>query len=159
MSSVHGKNLSREEFYSSPTWAPSLAVMGLGVLTFPSQCLMLCWAWGPRVTCGLLLGCRVGVVFRDKLLIMATHSSILAWRIPWTEEPIGLQSRGLQRVRHNWVTEHIHTEIYWIKQNVLSKLISPIFAFKKMSTGKSYISYEPCLSSDRAVLSVQLTLC
>ena len=31
---------------------------------------------------------------------MATHSSILAWRIPWTEEPGGLQSRGSQRVRH-----------------------------------------------------------
>ena len=29
---------------------------------------------------------------------MATHSSVLAWRIPWTEEPGGLQSRGLQRV-------------------------------------------------------------
>ena len=32
---------------------------------------------------------------------MATHSSILAWRIPWTEEPGGLQSRGLQTVRHD----------------------------------------------------------
>ena len=32
---------------------------------------------------------------------MATHSSILAWRIPWTEEPSGLQSMGLQRVGHN----------------------------------------------------------
>ena len=32
---------------------------------------------------------------------MATHSSILAWRIPWTEDPGGLQSMGLQRVRHN----------------------------------------------------------
>ena len=31
---------------------------------------------------------------------MATHSSILAWRIPWTEEPSGLQSMGLQRIRH-----------------------------------------------------------
>ena len=31
---------------------------------------------------------------------MATHFSILAWRIPWTEEPGGLQSMGLQRVRH-----------------------------------------------------------
>ena len=31
---------------------------------------------------------------------MAIHSSILAWRIPWTEEPGGLQSMGLQRVRH-----------------------------------------------------------
>ena len=32
---------------------------------------------------------------------MATHSSILAWRIPWTEEPGGLQSMGLQRFGHN----------------------------------------------------------
>ena len=32
---------------------------------------------------------------------MATHSSILVWRMPWTEEPGGLQSTGLQRVRHD----------------------------------------------------------
>jgi len=32
---------------------------------------------------------------------MATHSSILAWEIPWTEEPSRIQSTGLQRVRHN----------------------------------------------------------
>ena len=32
----------------------------------------------------------------------ATHSSILAWRIPWTEEPGELQPTGLQRVRHDW---------------------------------------------------------
>ena len=37
---------------------------------------------------------------------MATHSSILAWDIPWTEEPGGLQSMGLQRVRHDLATEH-----------------------------------------------------
>ena len=34
----------------------------------------------------------------------ATHSSILAWRIPWMEEPGGLQPMGLQRVRHDWAT-------------------------------------------------------
>ena len=39
---------------------------------------------------------------------MATHSSILAWRIPWTKEPGGLQSIGLQRVRDDWAT-HTHT--------------------------------------------------
>ena len=33
---------------------------------------------------------------------MATHSSILAWRIPWTEEPGGLPSMELQRVRQDW---------------------------------------------------------
>ena len=32
---------------------------------------------------------------------MATHSSILVWRIPWTEEPSRLQSKGLQRVQHD----------------------------------------------------------
>ena len=33
---------------------------------------------------------------------MATHSSVLAWSIPWTEEPGGLQPMGLQRVRHTY---------------------------------------------------------
>ena len=37
---------------------------------------------------------------------MTTNSSILAWRIPWTEEPGGLQFIVLQRVGHNWVTKH-----------------------------------------------------
>ena len=36
---------------------------------------------------------------------MATHSSILAWIIPWTEEPGELQSMGMQRVRNDWVTK------------------------------------------------------
>ena len=35
---------------------------------------------------------------------MATHSNILPWRIPWTEEPGKLQLMGLQRVRHDWAT-------------------------------------------------------
>ena len=37
---------------------------------------------------------------------MAICSSILAWRIPWTEEPGGLQSMALQRASHDWVTKH-----------------------------------------------------
>ena len=40
---------------------------------------------------------------------MATHSSILAWKIPWTEEPGGLQSVELQRVRHDLATGHACT--------------------------------------------------
>ena len=36
---------------------------------------------------------------------MATHSSILTWRIPWTEEPGGLQSIGSRKVGHNWATK------------------------------------------------------
>ena len=42
---------------------------------------------------------------------MATHSSILAWEILGTEEPSGLQSMGLQRVRHNLKTEQISTRL------------------------------------------------
>ena len=38
---------------------------------------------------------------------MVTHSSILARKIPWTEEPGGLQSMGSQRVRNDLVTEHM----------------------------------------------------
>ena len=46
---------------------------------------------------------RVPSLGQEDLLeeITATHSSIPAWRIPWTEEPGGLQSMGSQRVRHN----------------------------------------------------------
>ena len=41
---------------------------------------------------------------------MATHSSILAWEIPWTEEPGRLQSTGSQRVRHDWATKQQHQQ-------------------------------------------------
>ena len=40
---------------------------------------------------------------------MVIHSSILAWRILWTEEPDRLQFKGLQRVRHNWACVYTHT--------------------------------------------------
>ena len=42
---------------------------------------------------------------------MATHSSILAWRIPWTENPGRLQSMGSQRIGHDWAT-NTHTHYY-----------------------------------------------
>ena len=45
---------------------------------------------------------------------MATHSSALAWRIPWTGELGGLQFMGLQRVKQDLVTEHIRILILYI---------------------------------------------
>ena len=50
---------------------------------------------------------------------MASHSSILAWRIPWTEEPGGLQSMGSQRVGHDWsdLAHSTHADV----------LLSPVF--------------------------------
>ena len=52
---------------------------------------------------------------------IATHSSILAWRIPWTEEPGWPQCMGSQRVRHNWVTislslSHTHTHTHTMSE-------------------------------------------
>ena len=44
---------------------------------------------------------------------MATHSSILAWSIPWTEEPAGLQSMGLHRVGHYW-SNLAHAHMIWV---------------------------------------------
>ena len=47
---------------------------------------------------------------------MAPHSSILAWRIPWTEEPGGLQSTGSRRVGYDLATEHTHMYYFYIKE-------------------------------------------
>ena len=47
---------------------------------------------------------------------MATHSSILAWRIPWTEEPGRLQSKGSQLVEHEWAIDHSSTQACQISQ-------------------------------------------
>ena len=60
---------------------------------------------------------------------MATHSSILAWKIPWTEEPGRLQSMGSQRGSHDWATLLLLYFYYWIgvrwalSQTVGSKVI------------------------------------
>ena len=57
---------------------------------------------------------------------MATLSSILAWRIPWTEEPGGLQSMGSQRVRHDRMTNththtHAHTHIFSVHKEFVKE--------------------------------------
>ena len=46
---------------------------------------------------------------------MATCSSIIAWKIPWNEEPRRLQSIGLQRVRQAWVSTTIIATKVWLK--------------------------------------------
>ena len=62
---------------------------------------------GPEPTCKYrrhkrhMFGPWVG-----KIPWRATHSSVLVWEIPWTEEPGRLQSMGSQRVRHDWATQH-----------------------------------------------------
>ena len=67
------------------------------------------WAMNPPI----MQEMRVGSLgWKDPLEKgMVTHSSILAWRIPWTEEPGGLQFRGLQRVGHDLAAEHVSMQL------------------------------------------------
>ena len=60
---------------------------------------------------------------------MAAHSSILAWRIPWTEEPGRFQSMGFQRVRHNW------SDLVWMHAYFLKALNKVIDSLKWHSDG------------------------
>ena len=74
---------------------------------------------------------------------MATHSSILAWRIPWTAEPVRLQSMESQRVRHNGAT---YTFTFQKQKSV-----------KSMATGYSTENLLKKLAGDsRILLSVSL---
>ena len=52
---------------------------------------------------------------------MATHSNILAWRIPWTEETGRIQSLASQRVRHDWATNMFRINIYTLLLLLLSR--------------------------------------
>ena len=54
---------------------------------------------------------------------IATHSSILAWKFPWTEEPGGLQSMGSQRVGHNLASEHIFVPTQDLHHYMVYKVI------------------------------------
>ena len=77
---------------------------------------------------------------------MATHTSILAWRVSWTEEPGGLQSMGLQRVGHDWATIAlifmlIHVELVHSVQQlcILNEYIRIYMFFLFMDTYVHYL--------------------
>ena len=66
---------------------------------------------------------------------MAAHSSILAWRIPWTEEPGGLQSVGLQRVKRDgsdFTHTHTHTSKYCLPQKIGASFKGEIFPYPEI---------------------------
>ena len=65
------------------------------------------WGCGPSM-------CICGKLTDDMEKAMAPHSSTLAWKIPWTEEPGGLQSMGSLRVGHDWATSlPLFTFMHW----------------------------------------------
>ena len=81
------------------------------------------WLWSPSLDVPLEKG-------------MATHSSILTWRIPWTEEPGKLQSMTFQRFGHDWVTDtftllycHHAGRVMWAKLNFLLPSSGSILRF------------------------------
>ena len=82
---------------------------GLTVLKKYLICLTSLW-WATIFSLFLSLS-LISILIKMKGI--AIHSSILAWRIPWTEKSGGLQSMGSQRVRHNWATNtHTHTHTH-----------------------------------------------
>ena len=66
---------------------------------------------------------------------MATCSTVLAWRIPWTEEPGGLQSMGSQRVGHNLTTNTTTTKdshVYKVYKNITTQCFLPHYFYLQL---------------------------
>ena len=75
---------------------------------------------------------------------MAIHSSVLAWRIPWIEEPGGLQFRGSQRVRHSWTT---NISLFWYQLLSLRQM-------KKEKVSRVWLFATPWTVAHQARLSM-----
>ena len=72
---------------------------------------------------------------------MATHSSILAWRIPWTKEPGRLQSTASQRVRHDWATSLSLSEI--ILASLVAQMVKRLTAMRETRSSISGLRRYP----------------
>ena len=78
---------------------------------------------------------------------MATHSSILAWEIPWTEEPGGLKSMGSQRVRHDWAHMHARKQIFLKAFRSLQKVkghLKKILLFSSAGPSQTTVLHRGC---------------
>ena len=73
---------------------------------------------------------------------MAIHSIILAWKIPWTEKPGGLQFMGSQGVGHNWATDHT-SQLYFTFASAHIFLLGVIELKKKESKQSVSVFYKP----------------
>ena len=74
---------------------------------------------------------------------MATHSSIPAWKIPWTEEPGGLQSMGSWRVGHDWMTKHMLNGMFQA-----SAVFSMLFTLTGMVSSSFYLFFQTQVRND-----------
>ena len=73
---------------------------------------------------------------------MATRSSILAWEIPWTEEPGGLQSMAEQRVRPDWETADTNTQVYkhFLRMPTQCQVAVQSFRNSRMNKARGWLS-------------------
>ena len=69
---------------------------------------------------------------------METHSSILAWRISWTEKPGKLQYMGSQKVGYNWVT---NTQLYGVMEVIVNALVVIILQYVNVSNHIEYFKF------------------
>ena len=77
---------------------------------------------------------------------ISIHSSILAWRIPWPEEPSGLQSMGLQSVGHNWETNtstftNTFTALFYMTENIYNENFFFLMSQKLTMAWLSWTTY------------------
>ena len=99
-------------------------------------------------TKALLVLCHFGFGVPTPVLEkeMATHSSILAWRIPWTEEPGRLQSMGSQRIRHDWGTSLHFTPVLYQWSCCPGPLLSSSLSQSALPSSKTnWSDWGPCL--------------
>ena len=78
------------------------------------------------------------------------HSSILAWRIPWSEEPGGLQSKGWKRVRRDWAIELEHSTTFKLTMWV------PAITFQSCLTLCNPVDFSQPGSSDHGILQARI---
>ena len=90
---------------------------------------------------------------------MANYSSILAWRIPWTEEPHGLQSMGLQRVRHDWATNIFTFHFPWNLKRHRSEVSSRTSRKSSPTNTLTLASWDPLQTPDPQSCKIIQLLC
>ena len=93
---------------------------------------------------------------------MTTHSSVLAWRIPWTEEPGGLQSIGSHRAGHDWRSlAHMRTDTHFYQCSSTRSYLYIVITFTVRAVKSSTflqlrnlkVLLPPCLNSNEQVIS------
>ena len=82
----------------------------------------------------------------------ATHSSILSWEFPWTEEPGGLQSIGLQRVGHDWTCMHAHQVANTAPETFKCLWLPSVYCFSVAQSCPTLVTPRP--AAHQASLSV-----